>query len=311
MNYYLALIPLLFGFNVFAQSDTLNQVDENGLKQGYWIHYGSEKPEDGYLEMDIYEEGHYVDNQKQGYWKRYNPGGILRLHGHYENGKPCGHYTKYYPNGTISEDGNYCDQKCFGELKRYNSNGSLKAFETYDMEGNKIDTCFYYSEFSTLERMEIYDSITGLVVVFGFDDFGNKTDNFSAHYVHKEKFFRLKNFIDTTAEVPTGIPGSYYCIMRYEGTNIFQEYILIIEPDLNYKVVSNVDESCYNVLNQYGGVIEVSDTEIMLSYRGELPKYLNIEAFGFESVPVLKYNSHRVTYRFKKGRLNPDFRIPD
>ncbi|MCR9171317.1 MAG: hypothetical protein NXI10_02415 [bacterium] len=294
----------------FGQTDTINQLDGNGLKQGYWIHYGEEHLDQGFPLNAIYSEGVYVNDKKQGYWKRYHINGSIRLLGHYENDKPCGDYTKYFEDGTIEEEGTYCNDKYFGELKRYHPNGVLKYRSKYSQKGVEIDTTFYYSEVSTVRNMIIHDSVMGISQAISYNDFGEITDFTVEPYSCEEKPFRLKNFIDTTQSVSEGIAGTYYCIMTYSGTPIYQEFILIIHSDLHYEVVSYNYEQCYGTLHSFEGTITDQVTEIEFSERGPLPKYLNKESFGFESVPVTKYRDHRVTFRFKKGKLNPDFRIP-
>jgi len=70
MTYFKPILTLFFvlGLSVLtcAQNDTLNQVDKNGLKQGYWIIYGRDKPDKGYPEDGKIEEGNYIDNRKNG-----------------------------------------------------------------------------------------------------------------------------------------------------------------------------------------------------------------------------------------------------
>lgn len=75
----LLLLPLLILFSVSAQSqyksfrigskgDTLNIVDSKGLKQGRWlIHVEPLRGNPGYE-----EEGSYVNDRKEGLWRRYN-----------------------------------------------------------------------------------------------------------------------------------------------------------------------------------------------------------------------------------------------
>lgn len=51
----------------FSQNDSLNQVDENGLKQGCWIVLGKDRPQTGFLENGKIEEGTYAHNKKEGF----------------------------------------------------------------------------------------------------------------------------------------------------------------------------------------------------------------------------------------------------
>ena len=62
----------LLASHVHGQSDTLNQKDEQGRKQGYWIIYGKYKPEKGFCDSFKIEEGIYLDSRKHGSWIKYN-----------------------------------------------------------------------------------------------------------------------------------------------------------------------------------------------------------------------------------------------
>ena len=86
----------------FGQSDTLNQTDENGFRQGYWIIYGHMKLEKGYCDSCKIEEGPYIDDRKNGVWTKYwKSTGTPRLIGTYVNNRPVGEYWKYSEKGCL------------------------------------------------------------------------------------------------------------------------------------------------------------------------------------------------------------------
>jgi hypothetical protein len=60
-------------YKLTSKGDTLNCVDENGKKRGKWvIHVDPLRGNPGYD-----EEGEFVDNRKEGIWRRYNSMGDL------------------------------------------------------------------------------------------------------------------------------------------------------------------------------------------------------------------------------------------
>src|SRR5215216_4382187 len=86
-------LSFLFMFNASAQykeyklsptGDTLNAIDNKGLKQGKWvITVGELRGEPGYE-----EEGIYKDDKKTGTWRRYNStGDILAIETYRFGGK--------------------------------------------------------------------------------------------------------------------------------------------------------------------------------------------------------------------------------
>src|SRR5215212_4225597 len=79
---YLLLLSLIFSLHAGAQlksytlsskGDTLNKIDGKGLKQGPWmVHVDDLRGERGYE-----EEGYFVDDRKEGTWKRFSLEGDL------------------------------------------------------------------------------------------------------------------------------------------------------------------------------------------------------------------------------------------
>ena len=87
-------IPLLLSSQ--NQSDTLNQIDENGQKQGYWIVKGKDRPEKGFCDTCILEKGRYVNNRKEGAWIFYKSDGTIRSSAEFKYGRPKGTFTREY-----------------------------------------------------------------------------------------------------------------------------------------------------------------------------------------------------------------------
>ncbi|MEO9532605.1 MAG: hypothetical protein ABJG68_16380 [Crocinitomicaceae bacterium] len=117
---------LLLPFYGAGQSDTLNQTDKEGLRQGYWIIYGADKPEKGYCDTCKIEEGTYIDDRKNGVWKKYyKDSQTVRLQGTYVRGRPNGPYIKYYENGCSREEGTFKYKKK-RSYKLYNEDCQLQ-----------------------------------------------------------------------------------------------------------------------------------------------------------------------------------------
>jgi hypothetical protein len=113
---YLFAVFTLSVFSSTAQTDTLNQKDANGWKQGYWIVYGKDMPEKGYCDTCKIEEGPYLNDRKNGEWKLYHQNGFLRLSGPFENGRPKGPYVKYDQAGVMIQRGNIYESTCNGSI---------------------------------------------------------------------------------------------------------------------------------------------------------------------------------------------------
>lgn len=100
------LISLLFSMSAGAQwkdyiisvrGDTLNRVDMKGLKQGPW----TVKVPDLRGERGYEEEGFYLDDMKDGEWKKFSLEGVKIAQENYRWGKLNGRQQYYTYNGGL------------------------------------------------------------------------------------------------------------------------------------------------------------------------------------------------------------------
>jgi len=93
------------------------------MRQGYWIIKGYMSDEDSFGPNDTVEEGEYLDNLKEGTWKRFHSNGNLRSEITYSKNRPYGAYAIYYENSQLEESSTWHRNKNVGDFKRYYSNG--------------------------------------------------------------------------------------------------------------------------------------------------------------------------------------------
>lgn len=133
-------------------NEKINQKDRNGLKQGYWIYYGKDRPEAGIPPSGKIEEGPYEDDRKHGVWIKYHNDGVTpRIKGTYVNNRPQGYYQKMHPNGKIKEEGTFIRNSYRDSLKRYHENGVLEFSAEYNADGREQGTVKYYYPNGQLE----------------------------------------------------------------------------------------------------------------------------------------------------------------
>lgn len=145
--------------------DTLNQMNDQGRRTGYWIIHSKDKPEKGYAEGGRIEEGPYKDGRKHGTWTKYHKNGKSpRLVGQYVNGRPNGNYTKYYENGNKRETGYFTDGKQKQVTYVWFECGVLASVKHFDEDGKKhgvykgyYNTCDCDSTIVQLEFEVSYD----------------------------------------------------------------------------------------------------------------------------------------------------------
>lgn len=132
-------------FEIINQ-DTINFVDANNLKQGYWIFFGRMKKLPGYKDDQKVEEGKFTDSRKVGIWKKYFPNGNLNHQITYENGRPNGDYINYYEDGKLQEEGTWVNNKQIGKFKRFHENGKVSQDFTFNESGKREGVQKYYYE---------------------------------------------------------------------------------------------------------------------------------------------------------------------
>ena len=128
----------LFITLLYSQNDTINKVDENNLKQGYWIFYYSGDKKKA--------EGKYINNKKEGLWLEYYESGTKKGEITYVKNRPNGYAKFYFENGNVSEEGIWKINKWVGEYKMYHKNGNLSYDWNYNEKGKREGEQKYYHE---------------------------------------------------------------------------------------------------------------------------------------------------------------------
>lgn len=148
---------ILLVFSAIAASaltprgEELNAIDNQGLRQGYWIIKGYMLNTNEYDANSTVEEGKYLDNKKEGHWKRYWPNGHLKSEIHYERNRPVGEYAVYYDNGQLEEKGIWDHNKNIGEFKRWYANGNMQQEFYFSDNGKRNGIQKYFHENGKLE----------------------------------------------------------------------------------------------------------------------------------------------------------------
>ncbi len=153
-----------------------NRVDEEGLRQGYWIITGNMTNEKGFSSSSVVEEGAYKDDLKTGIWKKYYPTGELRSEITFTNNRPIGDYWLYFKNGVLEEKGNWQRTKNIGEFIRNYENGNPHQKFLFSDSGKRNGIQLYYHSNGNLalEVEVINGQETG--VMKRYDEDGNLSE---------------------------------------------------------------------------------------------------------------------------------------
>lgn len=137
-----------------TNGDSINSLDEDGRKAGYWEYRGKDRPEAGYCDTCLIEKGNYKSGRKEGQWERFYPNGKIKFRGTYHNNRPTGILEKYdlagnksVRNMNIRSTGNYWNRtKHLGLTQTYYSSGCMKYLAYYNNNGQEDSTVTYFHD---------------------------------------------------------------------------------------------------------------------------------------------------------------------
>lgn len=133
---FLALCILSLG-TLNAQNDTLNQIDNQGRKQGYW--------QKQYPNGKAMYQGYFTDGKPSGVMRRYYESGELKVVMKYRDNGDYNYTRFFYEDGEIAGEGLY-SQNSKDSLWTYYSyySGSITSTEEY-VKGIKhgMETNYY------------------------------------------------------------------------------------------------------------------------------------------------------------------------
>jgi antitoxin component YwqK of YwqJK toxin-antitoxin module len=126
--------------------DTINIIDENNLRQGFWKIFGKMKRVKGYEPDQVVEQGKYGNNRKKGLWTKFFRSGKTQSEIEYRNSRPNGAYRTYYENGQIEEEGNWKNNRNTAAFKRYYENGQVSQDFAFNPTGKRDGKQTYFYE---------------------------------------------------------------------------------------------------------------------------------------------------------------------
>lgn len=112
-------------YKISVKGDTINAIDLHGLKQGKWvIHVDPLRGEPGYE-----EEGIFVNNKKEGHWRKYDLQGDLIAYENYKDGDKEGKSQYFTSLGDLLREENW---------RAYNPNEPYDTIPIYGTGNNEI-----------------------------------------------------------------------------------------------------------------------------------------------------------------------------
>lgn len=112
-------------YKISVKGDTINIVDHNGLKQGKWVlHVDPLRGEPGYE-----EEGIFVDDKREGTWRKYTLQGDFIALENYKHGDKDGNWKFFTRFGDLEREENW---------RAYNPDQPYDTIPIYGTGNNEI-----------------------------------------------------------------------------------------------------------------------------------------------------------------------------
>lgn len=141
-------------YKLNAKGDTINAVDQNGIRQGKWVLHADElRGEAGYE-----EEGIFKDSKKEGYWRKYTLQGDLLAVENYKKGGKHGLQQYYTFLGELIREESW---------RGYDPDAPYDTIAVYGTESNQvIEFRIVKAEQYSVKQGEwkYYDPGTGMIV---------------------------------------------------------------------------------------------------------------------------------------------------
>ncbi len=257
--------------------DTINVIDENNLKQGFWRIFGKMKKLPEYQPDQVVEEGNYESSRKQGLWKNFFPNGKIKSEIAYVNSRPNGSYKTYFENGQIEEEGSWENNRNTGGFKRYHENGQTSQE-------------FVFNESGKRDGKQIYRYENGQIMIEA--DIVAGKEKFVKEYYEDGSLKAEKSYIDGELDVAnTKVYESKTPIKDKEKEELSKAPVKIVKADQNDEVNDgsfngNGNHKMYNKDKQLSKVGFFKDYRLM---DGELYLY-DADGMLYE---IQKYKSGR------------------
>lgn len=263
------------------EGDTINVIDANNLKQGFWKIFGRMKRLPGYEPDQVIEQGKYANSRKQGLWTKFFSSGKTKSEIEYKNSRPNGSYKVYFENGQIEEEGNWKNNRNTKDFKRYYENGQVSQKFAFNTTGKRDGRQTYFYE-------------NGQVMIEADIEAGK--EKFVKEYHEDGSVKAEKNFIDGKLDVA--------------NTKVYESKTPVKDkkPEGVVEVVKVSKDEYVNSGDFKGdGKYKLYDSNRQISKDGLFKSYRLIDGLDY------KYNGNGILIKikkFKEGRYIGDAPLP-
>jgi len=269
-----------------VEGDTINYIDKNNLKQGFWKIFGRMKKLPGYEPDQVIEQGKFDNSRKQGLWTKFFPSGKTQSEIEFVNSRPNGSYKTYFENGQVEEEGSWKNNRNTNDFKRFHENGQVSQQFAFNESGKRDGRQTYFYE-------------NGQVMIEADIEAGK--EKFVKEYYENGDVKAEKAFIDGKLDAAnTKVYESKEPVKDREEEELKKAPVVVVK--------ANKDETSNGTQTFSGnGKHKLYNTNKQISKDGEFTNYRLMEGLWY------KYDDNGILMniqKYKKGRYIGDAPLP-
>lgn len=256
------VLMLLFGTKcMFAQSDTINQLDNLNRKQGYWIKYQDNgKP--------LYE-GVFKDNVPVGIFKRYRSDGSVKVEMDYPllSNQPI--KVKFLgTNGKTFAEGFYSDKRRDSSWSYYSENGNLRYQESYSKGVRNGTFKQFYPNGQLMEVATwVKGRLNGKLIQYFSNGLNRSVMNYSMGVINGDtKVYYPNGKIRISGYYADGLKQNEWTYYTQEGDVIDVIIYEKGEPQNKSDMIEQANQDFLELLNNAGRIKEPDINDIVGDY---------------------------------------------
>lgn len=256
------VLAILLGANsLFAQSDTINQLDNLNRKQGYWIKY----QENG---KPLYD-GIFKDNAPVGKLKRYRSDGSVKVEMDYPLSADLPIRVKFFAtSGKPFAEGYYRDKQRDSIWNYYSENGNLRYQESYSKGVRNGSFKQFYPNGQLMETaIWVNGRLNGKLIQYFSNGLNRSVMNYSMGVINGDtKVYYPNGKIRISGFYADGLKQNEWTYYTQEGEIID---VIIYEkgdPQNKSDMIEQANQEFLELLNNAGKIKEPDINDIVGDY---------------------------------------------
>lgn len=213
-------ILIIFFQTLSGQNDTINQIDQQGNRTGYWIKH--------YPNGQIQYEGYFVNSLPVGTLKRYYPSGITKATLSRHRDSIMVHASIFDQEGILRVYGTYISQKKDGIWSFFSNKKDLVMKITYHEDRIHGVASRFYANGNLMENTNwVLNSLQGLQILYDEQERKKAEINYFANQMHGAyRVFNSRGIIEINGMYNNGLKKGKWQYFKTDGKLDYELFFL-------------------------------------------------------------------------------------